>query len=178
MLQHAPVLPPNAGRMDLERVADPMAGHAPPRMEAPGAQRLGMLNRLGMQYPMASHCQTGMSVAPARPTDSMRAMIQQTQAELVKSTLTSQAESARSLDVLRSLTTQAETMVVQPDFRFLQADLAIRSTHEGAPRPDSATGGLQTGDQLGDSLRLQDGLRLHHDPRGALGFLQSSQGGN
>ncbi|XP_043234666.1 zinc finger protein 628-like isoform X2 [Amphibalanus amphitrite] len=179
MLQHASVLPPNGGRMEMERGGDPMAGHMPPRMEPPGHQRLGMLNRLGMQYPMASHCQTGMSMAPARPTDSMRAMIQQTQAELVKSTLTSQAESARSLDVLRSLTTQAETMVVQPDFRFLQADLAIRSSHDGgAVRPESAGGGLQGGDQLGESLRLQDSLRLHHDPRGALGFLQTSQGGN
>ena len=177
MLQHTPGLPPTGNRMDMERAVDPMTGHIPSRMEAP-AQRLGMLNRLSMQYPMASHCQTGMSVTPARPTDSMRAMIQQTQAELVKSTLTSQAESARSLDVLRSLTTQAETMVVQPDFRFLQADLAIRSNHEGAARPESAAGGLQTADQLGDSLRLQDGLRLHHDPRGALGFLQTSQGGN
>ena len=171
----AAVLPPSAGGMEMERGGDPMAGHIP-RMEAPGPQRLGMLNRLGMQYPMTSHCQTGMSMAPTRPTDSMRAMIQQTQAELVKSTLTSQAESARSLDVLRSLTTQAETMVVQPDFRFLQADLAIRSTHEGSMRVDS--GGLQGGDQLGESLRLQDSLRLHHDPRGALGFLQTSQGGN
>ncbi|XP_037084966.1 zinc finger protein 358-like [Pollicipes pollicipes] len=153
----------------------------PPRMEPASAQRLGMLNRLGMTHPMVSHAPPASSAPPPqRPTDSMRAMIQQTQAELVKSTLSSQAESARSLDVLRSLTTQAETMMVQPDFRFLQADLAMRSSHEvrpegaGGPGPGAGAGLLQ-GDQLSEALRLQESLRLHHDPRAPLGFLQTSQ---
>ena len=106
----------------------------------------------------------------------MRAMIQQTQAELVKSTLSSQAENARSLDMLRSLNTQAvESMVGQTDLRMFQADLAIRSSHElygqQAAHPGEALSAAGT-----DPFRLSDSLRVHHDPRPGLGgYLASSQ---
>lgn len=206
MIQHTANLPPAGNRMELERASvtpsggpssaggsdhvgeHPLNSGPPPplqrldRMDHNAQQRLGMLNRLGMQYPMVSHPSTGPSMLtsapPPRHTDSMRAMIQQTQAELVKSTLTSQAESARSLDMLRSLTTQAsESMMVQPDFRFLQADLQLRSSHD--VRPESAGGHpggmMQSQEQLNEALRLQESLRLHHDPRAAFGFLQPQQ---
>ncbi|ROT78588.1 putative Krueppel-like 1 isoform X2 [Penaeus vannamei] len=88
------------------------------------------------------------------PTDNMRAMISQSQAELVKSTLTSQAESIRN-----AMASQAEVI----------------PNHEGRPSP-------QHQGEVTDALRLQEmrmehALRLHGDPRalptslpGPLGF--------
>ena len=112
-----------------------------------------------------------------RPGDSMRAMIQQTQAELVKSTLSSQAENARSLDMLRSLNTQAvESMVGQTDLRMFQADLAIRSSHELYGQQVAAQPGEALSAAGADPFRLSDSLRVHHDPRAGLGgYLASSQ---
>ncbi|XP_037076897.1 zinc finger protein 384-like [Pollicipes pollicipes] len=150
-----------------------MNSHMFPGMSMSGMSTVGssLMTNVSAASPSAHSDSSSRISTPAEANDNMRAMIQQTQAELVKSTLNSQAESARSLDVLRSLSSQAETMMGQSELRMFQADLAIRSSHElyGQQPPPPAA------DPLADPFRLQESLRLHHDPRSALGFLQTSQ---
>ena len=100
----------------------------------------------------------------------MRAMIQQTQAELVRSTLSSQAEGARSLDVLRSLhAPAADAMAGHSELRMFPAELSVRAPQELY----SQHAAHQATD---DPFRLSDALRPPHDPRAGLGgYLASTQ---
>lgn len=209
------VLPSSSMRGELEQravaaSAEAMGGHVSTnggafysdrhKMEPANISRLDMLNRLdvgnhailqaGMSSANGGHQSRLTAHAPQAsraPGDNMRAMIQQTQAELVRSTLTSQAESARSLGALRGVTSEAETMMgaggtpgsvpsSQTDARMFQTDLVMRSSQphdmpahpqQAAPQPHAGTA-----EPMVDPFRIPDSLRLNHsDPRAGYSFL-------